>query len=103
MPLTVVPALVRIRRVKVRHVAVTFWLVGAVVATTVLTAVSAEAQVPAFGDQLGNLMLSPAAGPVSSTPTWSTTACPLGFQGSAVLEELNTDGSIAAAISPTGS
>ena len=69
--------------------------------TPVLIAVSAQAAVPAFGSQLGALVLSPTSGPTSISPTWTTAnACPSGFQGSAVLAELNTDGSIASTISP---
>jgi len=35
------------------------------------------------------------------TPTWSASACPSGYQGSAVLLELNIDGTIASSISAT--
>jgi hypothetical protein len=100
MPMTPVPNWLRIRWVRVGRVAVIFWLVGATIAATVPTA--AAQPVPVSPSQLGDLTLSPASGLVSTTPTWSTsTACPSGFQGSAVLDELNTDGSIALAISPT--
>ena len=47
------------------------------------------------------LSLNPASGAATLTPTWSSSACPTGFQTSAVLFELNTDGAIASAISPT--
>jgi len=51
------------------------------------------------GSQPGKLRLSPATGPSTSTPTWSTTtACPTGVQGSAVLYALNENGSIGSQI-----
>jgi len=47
------------------------------------------------------LRLNPASGAATLTPppTWSASACPSGFQGSAVLFELYADGSIASSIS----
>jgi hypothetical protein len=52
------------------------------------------------GCQPGNLQLSPARGPSTSTPTWSSaTACPAGVQGSAVLYALNLNGSVGSQIS----
>src|SRR5215469_1776606 len=48
-----------------------------------------------------HLTLNPASGAATLTPTWSSSACPTGFQTSAVLFELNTDGAIGSAISPT--
>ena len=51
------------------------------------------------GSQPGNLKLSPSSGPSTSKPTWSTTtACPSGVQGSAVLYALNKNGSIGSQI-----
>ncbi len=47
------------------------------------------------------LTLDPAGGAATLTPVWSTNACPSGYQGSAVLFELNADGSIASSISGT--
>lgn len=47
------------------------------------------------------LTLDPAGGAATLTPAWSTSGCPSGYQGSAVLFELNTDGSIASSISGT--
>jgi hypothetical protein len=47
------------------------------------------------------LTLDPASGAATLTPPWSTSACPSGYQGSAVLFELNADGSIASSISGT--
>jgi len=71
-------------------------MVGATAGAAMFTAASAQA---AVGSQPGNLQLSPATGPSSSTPTWSTTtACPTGFQGSAVLFALNQNGSVGSQI-----
>jgi hypothetical protein len=40
----------------------------------------------AIGNDPGALQLSPASGPVTTTPSWSTSdACPTGFQGSAIV------------------
>jgi hypothetical protein len=48
------------------------------------------------------LTLNPASGAATlAPPTWSSSACPTGFQTSAVLFELNTDGSVGSAISST--
>jgi len=67
-----------------------------------LTAASAQAGV---GSDPGGLTLSPASGPAttagSSITFASTTGCPSGFTGSAVLYALNSDGSIATAASQT--
>jgi hypothetical protein len=47
----------------------------------------------------GAIRLTPAKGSATSTPQWSTTtACPSGYQGSAILVELNKDGSVASQI-----
>ena len=71
-------------------------MVGATAGAAMFTAASAQAGV---GSQPGNLQLSPATGPSTSTPTWSTTtACPTGVRGSAVLYALNKDGSIGSQI-----
>jgi hypothetical protein len=44
-------------------------------------------------DPPGGVALSPPSGSVFSTPTWSThTACPSGFQGSAVFRAVRPDG-----------
>jgi hypothetical protein len=97
MPMAQVPDWLRLHTVRVRHVAVIVWLVSTAIAATVLAAAPALA---VTGFEL-DLTISPASGPVSSVPTWSTsTACLSGYQGSAVLYELNTDGSVALAISP---
>ena len=68
-------------------------------AAALLTPATAEASV---GSQPGTLTLRPSGGAVTRTPTWSTsTACPVGFQTSAVLYVLNTNGSIGSVASPT--
>jgi hypothetical protein len=47
----------------------------------------------------GTIKLTPARGSATSVPKWATTvACPSGFQGSAVLDELNKDNSVASQI-----
>jgi len=56
----------------------------------------------ATGSEPGNLILSPASGPATSTPTWSTTdGCPAGHQGSAEVSEFNSNGTLASRISVT--
>jgi hypothetical protein len=63
--------------------------VGATVGGMMLGAGTAHAIV---GKNPGLVQLSPASGPTSSKPTWSTsTACASGFQGSAVLREVHAD------------
>ncbi len=53
------------------------------------------------GPDAGQLGLFPPIGPATLTPVWFTRdGCPSGFQGSAALYELNTDGSVARSISP---
>ena len=70
---------------------------AAVVAGAVLIGVYAAqgaqgAQV-AVGTSPGAVALKPASGAMSSTPTWSTTtACPAGFQGSAVFRAVRPNG-----------
>lgn len=76
--------------------AVIVGLVSVTVGAAALAAVPAQA---GTGIWLG-LSISPESGPVSSVPTWSTSAaCPTGFQTSAVLVELKPDGLIAMTIS----
>jgi hypothetical protein len=59
------------------------------------------AQAAARGSAGATLVLKPAKGASTLTPTWSvTSACPGRFEKSAVLYELNTDGSIGSIISP---
>jgi hypothetical protein len=97
MPMTQVPDGLRIHAVRVRRAAVIVGLASAAIAASVVMAAPALA---VTGFEL-DLTVSPASGPLSSVPTWSTsTACLSGYQTSAVLYELNTDGSIALAISP---
>ena len=90
-------ALLRIHAVRVRRIAVVLWLVGASVAVTVPAAGAGQATVVI---SVGQLIINPASGPVSTVPTWSTlTACPSGFQTSAVLHDL-INGLPGPAISP---
>jgi hypothetical protein len=74
-------------------------LTGATAGGLLFTAAAAQA---VTGSGPGQLVLNPASGATSLTPTWSTTtACPSGFQTSAVLFALNSDGSVGSSISPT--
>jgi Bacterial Ig-like domain (group 3) len=74
-------------------------LAGATAGATLLTAAVAQA---GTGSEPGHLSLNPASGATTLTPTWSTTdGCPAGFQTSAVLAALNSDGSFGSYISPT--
>jgi hypothetical protein len=73
------------------------WLAGAVVVGGTLLGVyaaqGAQAAQAALGTDPGGVALSPASGSESGTPTWSTnTACPAGFQGSAILRAVKPDG-----------
>jgi len=43
--------------------------------------------------------VNPASGAVTSTPTWSASACPSGFQGSAELDEYTVSGVFLSSIS----
>jgi hypothetical protein len=72
---------------------------GATAGGLLFTAAAAQA---VTGTGPGQLVLHPASGATILTPTWSTTtACPVGYQASAVLYALNTNGSIGSSISPT--
>ena len=63
------------------HLAVVLALTGGMLGGLGTAAASAS-----VGTNLGAVTLSPATGPASSTPTWSTSVpCNAGFQGSAVL------------------
>jgi Bacterial Ig-like domain (group 3) len=54
----------------------------------------------AVGKNLGAVSLNSVEGPTSVTPTWFTgTACPAGFQGSAVFSEVHSDGTTTSSIS----
>jgi hypothetical protein len=78
---------------------VLFALVGMTTGAALATAGLALA---ANGSQPGNLILSPASGAATSTPTWSTTdGCPAGHQGSAEVSEFKPDGTFASRISVT--
>jgi hypothetical protein len=82
---------------RLRRGAVLLGVVGLTAGAAMLTAGSALA---ANGSQPGNLVLNPASGASTLTPAASTTTgCPAGFQGSAQLEEFNTDGTAASRIS----
>ena len=83
---------------RLRRGAVVLGVVSLAAGAAVMTAGSALA---ANGSQPGNLTLSnmgPA--PLTTQPTWSTTTgCPTNFQGSAVIEEFNTNGTAASRVS----
>jgi hypothetical protein len=82
---------------RLRRGAVILGVVGLAAGAAVMTAGSALA---ANGTGPGQLTLNPPSGAVTVTPTGSTsTGCPTGFQGSAQLEEFNTDGTPASRIS----
>ena len=71
------------------HLAVVLALAGGMLGGFGTAAASAQ-----VGTELGDVALSPASGPVSSTPTWSTTVgCNAGFQGSAVFKIIESNGS----------
>ena len=81
-----------------RRAALIAGLIGVTAGTAVLTAAPARAANATQPDALG---LTTASGAVWLQPRWHTQdECPGGFQGSAVLYELNTDGSIGRRISP---
>jgi hypothetical protein len=66
--------------------------VGAVL-IGVYAAQGAQGAQVAVGTSPGAVALKPASGAISSTPTWSTTtACPAGFQGSAVFRAVRPNG-----------
>ena len=72
---------------------------GATAGGMLFTAAAAQA---VTGTGPGQLVLHPASGATTLMPTWSTTtACPVGYQTSAVLYALNTNGSIGSSISST--
>jgi hypothetical protein len=61
---------------------------------------AADSSLAAVGTGPGQLLLSPATGPLATTPTWSTTtACPAGFQGSAAITEYTLSGTAVSLIS----
>lgn len=82
----------------IRRAALLLGVAGMTVGVGLVTAGFALA---ANGSQPGNLILNPASGLATLTPTWSTTdGCPSGFQGSAEMSEFKPDGSLASRISP---
>jgi hypothetical protein len=84
---------------RLRRTVLMLGVIGATAAGLLFTAAAAQA---VTGTQPGSLSLKPASGATTLTPTWSTTtACPAGYQTSAVLYALNTNGSIGSSISPT--
>ena len=67
-------------------------VVGAIL-LGVYAAQGAQGAQVAMGTSPGAVALKPASGATSSTPTWSTTtACPAGFQGSAVFRAVRPNG-----------
>jgi hypothetical protein len=84
---------------RLRRTVLMLAVAGAAAGGLLFTAAAAQA---VTGTGPGQLALNPASGATTLTPTWSTTtACPVGYQTSAVLYELNTNGSIGSSISPT--
>jgi len=82
---------------RLRGVVVLAGVVGLTGVAGLLTAASALA---ANGSQPGNLILQPASGSSSLTPTFATTdGCPAGYQGSAMVSEFNTKGIFVSRIS----
>src|SRR5215831_15304360 len=70
-------------------------LIGATTLVAFLAPVAAQANVrtPPLGSQPGNLILNPASGASTLTPSFSTTtACPAGFQSTANLDVAANDG-----------
>ena len=83
---------------RLRRTALALGLAGGLVGGMLLTAGPADA---ALGTQPGTVNLVPPTGATSSTPTWATTiGCPAGFQGSAIFEEVHSDGVTFTTISP---
>ena len=72
---------------------------GATAGGLLFTAAAAQA---VSGTGPGQLVLHPASGATTLMPTWSTTtACPVGYQTSAVLYALNINGSVGSSVSST--
>src|SRR5215472_13836929 len=87
-----------LRDAKVRWL-VLLGVLGLTAGGLLLTAAAAQA---VTGSGPGQLALNPPSGATTLTPTWSTTtACPAGFQTSAVLAVLTPAGAFASFISPT--
>jgi hypothetical protein len=85
-----------------RRMAVLGGLIGGLIGVTMGVAALTGAPARAVtGPQTDYLSLTTASGAARLQPRWHTQdGCPAGFQGSAVLYELNTDGSIGRSISP---
>jgi hypothetical protein len=87
-----------------------FWLVAAlacvvVAAIVVLTVAfgggSPSGATSASHSPVGRIILTPRSGDTTLNPRWSTTtACPAGYQGSALLYALNSDGTVGSIIAP---
>jgi hypothetical protein len=72
-------------------------VIGMTAGTAVLFATPALAGV---GTEPGNLKLNPGSGPVTQTPTWSTTdGCPAGYRGSAQVAIFGAHGKFISLIS----
>ncbi len=84
-----------------RNDRLTKWSAGVVVIGAGCGLLSACTASAAQSNSSAAVALNPSSGPVNSTPTWSTsTACPSGFQGSAVFRELHSDRTTTNSISP---
>jgi Bacterial Ig-like domain (group 3) len=84
---------------RLRRTALVLGVVGATTGGLLFTAAAAQA---VTGSGPGQLTFSPASGPSTTSPTWSTsTPCPANFNTSAVLFVLNTDGTIGSSASAT--
>jgi hypothetical protein len=72
---------------RLRQAAVLTGAVALVAAASVLGTTQAHAAVPIsdLGNGLGTLVMTPTSGPTTSTPTWSSPACPSTANGSAKL------------------
>jgi len=76
-------------------------LAGLIVVTVGAAALTAAPARAVAGPQTDSLSLTTASGAAKLQPRWNTQdGCPSGFQGSAVLDELNNGGSISRSISP---
>src|SRR5215472_8833877 len=76
---------------RIRRVAILLGALGMIAGTGLVTAGLALAA--GVGSEPGNLALSPAQGPIGTTPTWATTdGCPSTNQVSAQLAEFDTSG-----------
>ena len=72
---------------RLRRTALTLGVAGATVGGVLLIAAPAQAFL-GTDPTPGTVVLNPSSGPVTDSPTWTTTdGCPSGFQTSAVLEE----------------